>query len=207
MMRQVPRFQSELPTNRLGHLISQEWTHFLGRNPARAAEASMSNACSRGQDVVFNPRQVLAAVRSTGFTVVGIERMIDFGMQGGWAFPVVDYTSDTFDVISFDCRDQLTEQSALMESLGSSVKHAVAFFLEGLLLRDLEAELVQQPLSEREQEAINWVALGYRTKGVAEVMGIAQSTANEHLTAAMFKLHAATRPQAAARAGLLNLTS
>ncbi|NKE43463.1 hypothetical protein HB662_01650 [Roseomonas frigidaquae] len=72
-----------------------------------------------------------------------------------------------------------------------------------LALRLMQARLRKPPaLSEREAEALEWLAAGLRTKEIAHRMGIAPVTVELHLKSARRRLGARTRDQALLQAAL-----
>ncbi|MCS7251319.1 MAG: response regulator transcription factor [Anaerolineae bacterium] len=60
-----------------------------------------------------------------------------------------------------------------------------------------EEEVEAQVLSPREQEIIQYVALGYSNKAIAERLGISQQTVKNHMTAILRKLDLSDRTQVA----------
>ncbi|MDO9499794.1 LuxR family transcriptional regulator [Falsiroseomonas sp.] len=72
-----------------------------------------------------------------------------------------------------------------------------------LALRLMQARLRPAPaLSEREAEALEWLAAGLRVKEIAHRMGIAPVTVELHLKSARTRLGARTRDQALLQAAL-----
>jgi DNA-binding CsgD family transcriptional regulator len=62
-----------------------------------------------------------------------------------------------------------------------------------------------RPLSPREIECLQWVALGKTYTDIAMILGVSHATIKTNLDAARFKLNAVNLPQAVAKAVTLGL--
>jgi DNA-binding NarL/FixJ family response regulator len=62
-----------------------------------------------------------------------------------------------------------------------------------------------EPLSEREQEILRWVALGLSNREIAERLNLVEGTVKNYVTTALQKLGVRDRTQAALRARELGL--
>ncbi|MEM5472032.1 LuxR family transcriptional regulator [Hoeflea sp. AS60] len=91
---------------------------------------------------------------------------------------------------------------------GNLLRLAAHFSHEKLSRSDTGAEASTRALSVRETECLQWIAGGFRTKEIADRMGIKPITVELHLRNARNKLGARTREHALARAlaeGVLKL--
>jgi len=66
------------------------------------------------------------------------------------------------------------------------------------LMEQLQAQTAGSKLSERESEALVWVARGYTNKQIAKEMDIEEKTARNHVSHILEKLEVSRRSEAAA---------
>jgi DNA-binding NarL/FixJ family response regulator len=71
-----------------------------------------------------------------------------------------------------------------------------------------DALVVQEHLTQRERDVLDWLALGLSNRAIAERLGISEHTVKFHVTSIYGKLDASSRAEAirrAARRGLITL--
>ena len=79
---------------------------------------------------------------------------------------------------------------------------------DGVSIRLMEIEEVEPPpLTPREHEVLNLVAVGLTNKGIAVRLGISEHTVKFHLASVLTKLDAGSRAEAVARAARMGIIS
>jgi DNA-binding NarL/FixJ family response regulator len=93
-------------------------------------------------------------------------------------------------------------------SLGLVVLDPTVAQMTGLSTPDRDTEELDEPLTEREHQVLDLLALGLPNKTIAMELGISEHTAKFHVASIMSKLAASSRTEAvaiAARRGILAL--
>src|SRR5258706_979853 len=120
------------------------------------------------------------------------ERAAEFGLRDGLAF-----------FLSLG-RDRVAALGLAMEvvpddeAMNLALHLATVYFATRMAqLRDIPPPATR-PLTERERECLRWVAAGRRDSEIGDILRISELTARQHVTSAVRKLKARTRPQAVA---------
>ena len=125
------------------------------------------------------------------------------GFRGGFtvSYPVrVDRAMSIFSTCSLVSVDAARRA---YRDAGSAAIGAIGYFLEGLAVRRIAEDESAIPLSQRERQCLELVAIGRGTKQIGERLGLTERTVNEYVGKAMAKLDASNRTQACTRYALL----
>ena len=129
--------------------------------------------------------------------------MQECGFRGGFtaSFPFrVNRAMTVFSTCSLTSAARA--QAAYREAGGAAIS-AIAYFLEGLAVRRIADAPGFIPLSGREAQCLDLVAIGRNTKQIGERLSLTERTVNEYVAKAMAKLEASNRTHASTRAALL----
>ena len=134
------------------------------------------------------------------------EEAAGHGIADGFSVPLHSpATQGLFSALphgSFDERTRaLEERGAALTDLAHLMHERILALYKAQAVPD--RKLVD--LTEREKEALMWIASGKTGREIARIMAISEDTANQHVRASMVKLSASTRTHAAVKAVTLGI--
>jgi LuxR family transcriptional regulator, quorum-sensing system regulator BjaR1 len=126
-----------------------------------------------------------------------IDEARDFGARDGFIVPIVSLSGS----VSLFCPcgldpDLSSRARAALEMIGIYSHHA----LTRALVRKQREEVVHTPLTPREREILQWVAVGKTDEEIADILSIGTTTVTSHVENAKQKLDAFRRTYAVVQA-------
>ena len=129
----------------------------------------------------------------------------DYGLEVGLSIPITYESSVFLSGFGLATQDLTSKELDHMWKHNSSDILFLCSLVDNCIAGSSNSCLVG--LSPREQEALEWLAIGLRPDQIAFKMGIGYRTIDKHINRAKYKLKAKTRDQAIARALSLNVIS
>jgi DNA-binding CsgD family transcriptional regulator len=126
-------------------------------------------------------------------------------VRAGAVWPVHDRRAGLVHVIATWTKAPPRDYLKAAAHFGSDIHIAMTWFCEALRVREMARQDPRLTLSPRERECLLWVQVGRSTKDIGDRLMLSDATVNEYIAAAMRKLGASNRVQAAARAAMLGL--
>lgn len=127
----------------------------------------------------------------------------EFGMANGFSMPVRTFEGLRGTVTFAGPRASFEVQERLeLEILGLVMHARVAE-----LCREIDSYMIEVRLTEREQEALKWGAMGKTSEEIANILGLTKRTIDQHFENAARKLGTTNRVQTVVKAFRQNLIS
>ena len=121
----------------------------------------------------------------------------DFGARDGFIVPIVSLSGSTAVFSPCGLEPDLSERArAAIEVIGVYSHHA----LRRCLMQHQRDDAVHTPLTPREREIMQWVAMGKTDEEIADILSIGTTTVTSHVEHAKQKLDAFRRTYAVVQA-------
>ena len=209
-----PLFTSGFPDREkiLGVMVCREFEQTCG--DSRLGELGwdqpnpmIPGTASVGRRVSYQPARILKRWPVSKQQRETLSMALDYGVNAGHTFPIVDRNTRTFSMMLIDGVDSAKDYSSLIELHSSQLWRGAIYFHEGMMVRQLVDNAGRNPLSPREQDCLAWTSAGRSAKQIADTLHLAECTVNEYLRSACKKLGASNKTQATARATLLQFVN
>lgn len=146
---------------------------------------------------------IAAAPGDTGHRVMN--EAAAFGLRAGISMPIHSPQGE-FGVLSFALDAASPHASDVTRHALPRIQLLAAYLHEAVRRVSGRGQGVQgRTLTERERECLRWAADGKTSSEIAQILNMAESTANFHLRNAMLKLDVSNRQHAVAKAALQGL--
>lgn len=187
---------SGYPPEWLGHYLEQG---YIGIDPI------VTHCCSKTVAINWEETKPMEKECKTIRKFMGESR--DFGLKSGMSFPVhPPHGGIAILSLASSCQDHTQTKSLLKRTI--PLIHQAAFHVHQAVQRVTGVSAMrhlEDPLTEREKDCLQWTADGKTSWETAKILGISERTVKYHLQNACVKFNAVNRTQAIARAVSLGL--
>lgn len=190
---------------KFGVFLDEEWDGRINRDPALALADPIARRFFAGEQALVVQRGN-ELFRSMNEREQAFYRHYDeHDVRAGAVWPVHDRKAGTVHVIATWTKSPPRDYLKAVAHHDREVHIAMTWLCEALRVRELTRRCPRVALSPRERECLLWVQAGRSTKDIGDRLMLSDATVNEYIVAAMRKLDASNRIQAAARAAMLGL--